>query len=375
MTEIIETDRVEAKRIARLLETLRSKGVPAYVVTKGSDIKYLTGFTGEYGTAVLVVSDAGRHLVTDGRFESQAAREVGDVAEVHVYRKWTKGAVSNYFTVAGDILADLGVAEAGVVAADLSLAAYGDLSEHARGVRLVQVEDLVAPLRMIKSGEELDAIRQACKISMLSFYALLDSIRPGVTEREVAAELEHQFHLHGGDGYCFDTIVASGPQHGACPHSTVSDRKLESGDFVTIDFGTYYHGYCSDITRTLVLGKARDARLREIWDIVQGAKDAAEAALAPGASLAAVSCAATDYVRARGYDVPHGIGHGFGLDIHEAPNVSPRSEVVASPGMVHTIEPGIYVPELGGVRQEDDYLVTENGFERLTFITDKLIEL
>ena len=363
-----------ANRIERLLSSLSEKGIEAYVVTKGSDIKYLTGFTGEYGVSVLVVSPKGNHFVTDGRFESQAQTEIGDQAEVHVYMKWD-ARPANYYTCAGDILHEMGVEEASFVASDLTVADHADLVEHAEGVRLVPGDDLVAPLRMIKDADELATIRKACQISMRSFYGLLDSIKPGVTEIDVANELEYQFRSRGGQGFCFETIVASGPDNGACPHATASNRKLEAGDFVTIDFGTYYGDYCSDITRTVVLGKAKEPKLYEIWKIVEEAKELGASMLEPGITYAEVSNAINKYVNDHGYTIPHGVGHNFGLDIHEAPFMGPRTNIPEQPGMVHTIEPGIYVPGLGGVRQEDDYLITENGAERLTYITDHLIEL
>lgn len=362
------------QRLERLVAAMRADGLEALVVSKGSDVKYLTGFTGEYGTAVLVVTWDGAYFVTDGRFESQASDEVASKAEVHVYQKWDDRPAS-YFTCAGDILRERQIAEAGFVASDVTVSGHADLAEHAVGVELKLVRDYVSEIRMIKDANELVLIRKACQISMRSFYAVLDFIKPGVTEIDVANELERQFRSRGGEGACFDTIVASGPINGACPHATVSSRALEYGDFVTIDFGTYYQGYCSDITRTVVIGKAREPQLYEAWRIVNEAKQLGASMLAPGVTYAEISNAINDYVKQRGYSIPHGVGHNFGLDIHEAPFMGPRNTTAERPGMVHTIEPGIYLPGIGGVRQEDDYLITEDGCERLTYITDHLIEL
>ena len=363
-----------ANRIERLLKALPDLDVEALVVTRGSDIRYLTGFTGEYGISVLVVREAGCLFVTDGRFEAQAAAEVGGQAEVRIVKRWG-GEPATYFTCTGDALRELGVSSAGIVAADLSLSDYEELAAHATGVALKRVANPVAPIRMIKDADELARIRRACQISMRSFYALLDFIRPGVTEAQVANELDRQFHAHGAQGPCFATIVASGPDNGACPHSTVSDRKLELGDFVTIDFGCRYAGYCSDITRTLVLGLSPRPELYQIWNVVQGAKDLGASMLGPGVSIKEVSAAVTGYIADRGYTMPHSVGHGIGIDIHEEPFMGRADDLAEAPGMVHTVEPGIYIPGLGGVRQEDDYLITEGGVERLTYITDHLIEL
>lgn len=196
-----------------------------------------------------------------------------------------------------------------------------------------------------------------------------------MTEIDVANELECQFRSRGGSGFCFETIVASGPDSGACPHATASSRVIEQGDFVTLDFGTYFDGYCSDITRAVVLGRPKEPQLLKVWDIVEQAKELGASMLRPGVTYAEVSNAVNAYVEERGYSIPHGVGHNFGLDIHEAPFMGPANTTPEQSGMCHTIEPGIYLPGIGGVRQEDDYLITEDGCERLTYITDHLIEL
>lgn len=360
-------------RIARLRETMGREGIEAYVITKGSDIKYLTGFTGEYGTCVAVLTDTELHVITDGRFEKQISEEV-PAATAHLYGQDEKKTRS-YFQCAGYVLTTLGVAKAAFVPADLSYADYLDLDKLSEGVELTPVKDHVADIRAIKDAGEIEFIKHACKISMASFYALLDVLEPGITEVDVANELEYQFRSRGGEGFCFETIVASGPENGACPHATASKRVLESGDFVTIDFGTYYEGYCSDITRTVVLGKAKEPKLYDFFKIVSEAKQAAADILRPGVTYAEVNAAGVGVVEAAGYKIPHGLGHNFGLDIHEQPYLGPANQTVETPGMVHTIEPGIYLPGIGGVRQEDDYLITEDGYERLTYITDHLIEL
>ena len=360
-------------RIAKLRAALKADGIEAFVVTKGSDIKYLTGFTGEYGVSVLVITDTDQHFVTDGRFATQAAEEVPGFT-VTVYQKWDERPAT-YYTCAGDILAKLGVATAHFVPGDISYGDYADLDEHAAGVELKPAKDYLAEIRAVKDAGEIETIKQACQISMRSFYAILDKIKPGVTEIDVANALEYEFRSRGGSGFCFETIVASGPNNGACPHATVSDRKLEYGDFVTIDFGTRYHDYCSDITRTVVIGKAKEPKLYDVFKIVTEAKQAGQDMLKPGVTYAEISNTINGVVESYGYKIPHGPGHNFGLDIHEAPFLGPLNQTKQQPGMVHTIEPGIYLPGVGGIRQEDDYLITEDGYERLTYITDHLIEL
>lgn len=361
------------ERVEKLKRNLAADGIENFIITKGTDVEYLTGFSGGDGVTVLVLTPAKDYFVTDGRYETQVKEEV-PTFEAHIYKKWTKDP-SNYYTCAGDIIAEAGIKEAALVTDDITFSAYQDLAGHAKGCELKPVKDYVAELRCIKDEGELALIKRACKISMKSFYALLDTIQPGVTEREVSNELEHLFHTHGGTSLAFDNIVASGPVNGACPHATVSDRVIEEGDFVTIDFGTRYNRYCSDITRTMVVGKAAKPEMYKIWETVQKAKDTGAAMIRPGVTFAEASNAINKVVEDAGYKIPHGVGHNLGLDIHEAPFMGARTDIEMKPGMVFTIEPGIYVPGVGGVRQEDDYLITEDGAERLTYITDHLIEL
>ncbi|OLA17000.1 MAG: hypothetical protein BHW14_01125 [Coprococcus sp. 43_8] len=242
-----------------------------------------------------------------------------------------------------------------ICGADLTFDDYQDLVSQAPDTKFVSEGSYVEPLRAIKTPEEIETIEQACRISERSFYALLDVIKPGVTEIDIANELEYQFRRN-------------------C-HATASDRKIQLGDFVTIDFGTYYHGYCSDITRTVAVGKAKDPELYKMFDVVRKAKDAGQNSLKPGMVMGELRDIIVKVVEDAGYHIPHGPGHNFGLDIHEQPYICTGSKVTLQPGMVHTIEPGIYIPGIGGVRQEDDFLITEDGYRRITNITDALITL
>ena len=358
-------------KLVRLKERIKEDGLDGLVVSKGSDIKYLTGFSGEYGVAVLVVTPEKDYFVTDSRFEYQASLEVPE-CEVTVFGS---GHGYSYFTTVGEVIHKAGLKKVGIMQDEISHFSYQVLVSKAPKVEYVQAEPYLAQLRMIKTEEEIELIKTACNISERSFYALLDTIKPGITEIDIANELEYQFRRHGGSGFCFETIVASGPDHGANCHARPSLRKLLTGDFITIDFGTYYNGYCSDITRTVALGQPKEKELLKIYQTVSKAKETAEALLKEGVVMKDLDHAARGVIEKEGYKLVHGLGHGIGLDIHEIPFLNKEGEYRLEAGVVHTIEPGIYVPGVGGVRIEDDYLITQEGAERITNITNTLIVL
>nr|WP_314461583.1 Xaa-Pro peptidase family protein [uncultured Clostridium sp.] len=357
------------KRLQTVLDIMKRNGRDGLVISKGTDIKYLTGFSGEYGTAVLLLTENTCYFVTDSRFAYQAEQETTGL-EVVVY-----GAGLNYFGQVGQLVADCQLTHCAFFGSDLSYDNYQDMLLKAPQTKFIREESYVDDLRAVKTPEEIEIIQEACRISERSFYALLDVIKPGVTEIDIANELEYQFRSRGGSGFCFETIVASGPNNGANCHATASARKIEMGDFVTIDFGTYYHGYCSDITRTVAVGKAKTPELYKMFDVVRRAKDAGEKSLKPGLAMSELHQNIFGVVENGGYTIPHGPGHSFGLEIHEYPYIGNKSTYRLKPGVIHTIEPGIYIPGIGGVRQEDDYLITEDGYQRLTNITDALITL
>jgi Xaa-Pro aminopeptidase len=238
----------------------------------------------------------------------------------------------------------------------------------AGAVQLVPLTTELRGLRRLKSEDELRALERAAELNERAFAAVLPLIRPGIRESEVALELEIALRRFGGEEKSFDFIVASG-ERGAMPHGVASDRSLRAGELVTIDFGTRYGGYCSDETVTLAIGEV-SAELRRIYDLVLEAHDRAIDAVQPGVALSAIDTVARELITAAGYGpcFGHGLGHGVGLEIHEAPVVSQRGEDVAAENMVITIEPGIYVEGLGGVRIEDTVVVTPEGCRRLTRI-------
>lgn len=359
------------KRRKEVEKRIREEGLDGLIVSKGSDIKYLTGFTGEYGVAVLVITPDKNYFITDSRFEYQASLEVPD-CQVEVCGS---GHGYNFYTRVGEIINKAKAHKVGIMMDEITYSAYQSLKMKSAETEYVQAKPYIANLRMAKDSDEIEIIKKSCSISEKSFYALLDRIKPGATEIDIANELEYQFRNHGGSGFCFQTIIASGPDNGANCHARPGMRKLQTGDFITIDFGTYYEDYCSDITRTVALGQPKEKELIKIYKLVKEAKEAAKSVIRKGISSKEVDNAARSIIEREGYKLPHGLGHGFGLDIHELPFFNTYSTSILEAGVIHTIEPGIYVPGVGGVRIEDDYIITENGAEQLTNITNELIIL
>ena len=244
-----------------------------------------------------------------------------------------------------------------------------------KGIELKPLNDVLMKPRQIKTPEEIELLRQAEHIGDLAFEDILGILKPGMTELEVAAELEYSMKKHGAEGFSFDTIAASG-KNSSMPHAIPSEKKLENGDFLTMDFGCIYKGYCSDMTRTVCIGKASDEQ-KKIYNIVLSAQLAVLENLKPGMMCKDVDRIARDYITAQGYGeyFGHGLGHGVGLYIHESPAFNTRDTSIVKAGMIETDEPGIYLPNKFGVRIEDMILITEDGCEPLAHSPKNLIEL
>ena len=242
-------------------------------------------------------------------------------------------------------------------------------------VVLSPAQALLRELRAAKSPAEQEKMRAAQRITDAVFAEMLDFIEPGMTEKRVAAELTYRQLLHGADGNSFDPIVVSGAKS-SMPHGVPGENVIRKGDFLTMDFGCVYNGYCSDMTRTVVLGAASEKQ-QEIYNTVLRAQEAALAALRPGLSGMEIDAVARDIIKEAGYGdcFGHGLGHSVGLEIHESPNCNMRDQRILKPGMLMTVEPGIYVKDFGGVRIEDMVVITEDGYENLAHSEKKLIEL
>lgn len=336
--------------------------VDAIVFFNMRNVRYLSGFTGSDGVVVLG-SDCCWFL-TDSRYTTQATLEV-TACQSREYRVKLDGVV--------ELLVEQGFRRVGFEAEHLTVATLHSLVEKLPSVDFVPIGDELAQLRVVKSAAELDLLAEAARIASESLLASLDYLVAGAAERDFARELEFAIRRAGGDEKSFDFIVASG-ERGALPHGRASEKTIACGELVTIDFGTVFNGYHSDETATVAVGEP-DQRQREIYALVKEAHDRALAAVRPGVELRMLDRLARDTIAERGYGsyFGHGLGHGVGLEVHEKPVVSPRSEGVAEEGMVFTIEPGIYIPGWGGVRIEDTVAVTADGYRLLTKVPKELL--
>lgn len=342
------------KRVDALRELMKKDELDAFLVTSPYNLRYLTGFTGTTGLAVITQKNA--YFVTDFRYTEQAANQCEGYQ-----------IVKNVGPIFEEILPLLKQDNAQSVAFEethISFAEYANLQEliAMNGIDLVPVSGMVESLREIKDQSEIDTIQEACRITDAAFDHILGFIKPGMTEIQVANELDFYMRSLGATGVSFDTIVASG-ERSAMPHGVASHKEIEQGDFVTIDFGCYYNGYVSDMTRTFSMGEPKEAILKDIYQIVLDAHLAVEDATRPGLTGKQLDAVARDYIKAHGYgdQFGHSTGHGIGLEIHEAPMISMRSDYTLVEGNTITDEPGIYLPGIGGVRIENDMLLTKDG--------------
>ena len=354
-------------RRQRLTDRLRAHGLEALIITRPPNVRYLTGFTGSNGQ-VVVARDGPAVFLTDGRYEEQARHEVPDL-DLAVYRQ-------GYPRPLLDACRTLGARRAGFERRGLTYDDWTQLDEGADGLELIPTGHEVETLRRVKDADELGLIALAQSFSDLVFdrVALNGGLRAGVTERQVARDMETQM-LHAGTERAFEPIVAFG-DHAAEPHHRPTDRELTTGDVVKLDFGAVAVGYHSDMTRTLAFGEP-DPRLREIRDVVAAANQAGIDAVRPGKSTVEVDAAARTVVVDAGYGdaFPHGLGHGVGLEIHEDPFLRWHTGVELEQGMVVTIEPGVYIPGLGGVRIEDMVEVAADGSRTMPRSSKELIVL
>ncbi len=352
-------------RIARFREAMANAHCDALVVTHHPNVRYLCGFTGSAG--VLLVG-AKNYLFTDGRYAEQAASEVVGAKVVIA-----KGPA---LIAAAKQAARMKRGKLGVEAEHLSVVAYDAIADALpKEIRLVATRGTVEALRTIKELAEIDLMHAAIELGCDLLPVAQKAIRPGVKEVEVAAKIEFAARKRGAAAMSFETIVASGPRS-ALPHGIASDAPIPASGFVVLDYGVILHGYCSDMTRTVHIGRA-DQEERDLYRAVLDAQMAAIAACAPGVRLAEVDAAARNVLKKTKLDkfFTHSTGHGVGLEIHEPPRVAQGQKEVLRPGMVITIEPGIYQAGKRGIRIEDMVAITDNGYELLTAARKELIEI
>ncbi len=347
-------------RAPRLRATFAGAGVDALLVTRLPNVRYLTGFTGS--AAVLLISADGLIFVTDGRYQEQSREQLA-AAGVDARIVIAPTSASQRDALAPEVAA---LARLGLEAHGVTWAQQRTYAEWFDPAELVPTDGLVEAQRRVKEPGEVARIRAACAIADDALAELLPTLAFSPTEREFALQLEFAMRRRGASGNSFDPIVASGP-NGAKPHARPTDRAIGRGELVVIDFGCIVDGYCSDMTRTVSVGDP-GPEARRVWDVVAASQRAGRDAVHAGAECAAVDRASRDVIDAAGWGetFAHGTGHGVGLEIHEAPRVAKTASGTLEVGAVVTVEPGVYLPGVGGVRIEDTLVVTADGAEALT---------
>ncbi|HEX2912629.1 MAG TPA: Xaa-Pro peptidase family protein [Chloroflexia bacterium] len=359
------TERLQAFRSVLANQNIALDGL---FITKPENRAYLSGFTGSFG--YLLVTNQAAILFTDGRYVEQAAAQAPGWEIIRLQRPFEESVVPE--------LKRLEVARLGFEADHLSFNEYQFWTSKTEKTEWIPTTGLLAQLRQRKGQEEVTAIKRAIEISEKAFEHLLGLLQPGLTERDAAAELEYAMRKYGADAIAFDTIVASGSR-GALPHGRASDKKLEAGEFITFDFGARWEGYNADITRTVFLGAGQkpDNRQVQVYNLVKEAQLAGiEAVQAGTPANTADSVVRIIFEKAKMLEYYlHSTGHNLGREVHEAPFLTPSDTTLLEPGMVLTVEPGLYISDWGGVRIEDDLLVTETGVEVLPHLSKDLIVL
>ncbi len=353
-------------RLAAVRLRMEKADLPALLVSQITNIRWLTGFTGTNGFVLLTQTDA--LFATDSRYVEQAKSQVHGFVH-HLLPTSAPEEVTA-------ILEKAGASRIGFEAESVNCALYRKYREKLPpAIDLVPTEGIVDGLRMVKDAVEIEKTQAACRIADNAFDHILAYIKPGANERDVMLELEWFMRKERRADVAFDTIVASGPRS-ALPHGRAAERVMEVGDFVTLDFGAKLDGYNSDITRTVVLGEPTTEQ-RKVYQIVLDALRISIDAIRPGAQGKVVDAIGRDFIAHAGYGdyFGHGLGHSLGLNVHDGPGLSKTSEVTLANGMIITVEPGIYIPDWGGVRIEDDVVVNDDSPRVLTTSPRDLISL
>ena len=352
------------QRLRLLRRRIRRWKTSALLVTNARDVRYLSGFVGDDSWALVPAGTGRVHLLSDFRFQEQIQREAPHTI-AHIRRKSLGDELVH-------VCETLGLRRIGLQSAYVTVAQRKDLEKKLGIRRIKDVNDGLLEQRAVKDRSEVARIRKAAMIQQEAFRRVRRKLKTGMTEQHVAALLDYEMRTLGADGPGFPTIVAAGA-NASLPHAVAGKTKLKRGQPVLFDWGACYQGYCADMTRVLVMGRM-PARLREIYKVVLDAQLAAIEAIRPDVRCRDVDAAARRIIDKAGYgeQFGHALGHGLGLDIHERPVLAQRARGRLQPGHVVTVEPGIYLPGLGGVRIEDDVLVTARGRKVLTDLPKSL---
>ena len=353
-------------QLERLREAMASANVEAVLINSSTNLFWLTGFTGSFGYVILTGSEA--RFITDSRYAVQAKEQVTNMPIVSFSTPKTG------MQVLKEELDGMGVSKISFESVTVTCAQLAQFEEKVLGIEWSPAGELIENVRMIKSPEEVKLIKAACVLTDAGFDHIKRLVQVGVTEFEIQLELEFFFRRNGAT-CAFEPIIVSGP-NSARPHGKATEKPLEEGDLVTFDFGAKLGGYCADMTRTVVVGKASD-KTRDIYETVLRAQLACLEMMKPGVVAEAVDAKAREVFGEKGWaeNFGHGLGHGLGILVHDTGRLGIGSKTVLEPGQIWTVEPGIYFEGFGGCRIEDDVLVTETGIEIFNHTTKELLEL
>ncbi|WP_226667584.1 M24 family metallopeptidase [Metabacillus litoralis] len=352
-------------KLEKMRNRFKELSIDGLLITSNYNRRYMTGFTGTAGIAV--ISEDRAVFITDFRYTEQAAKEI-DGFEIVQH-------TGSIVEEVAKVVEELGIKKLGFEQDHLTYQSYSLYHNALKNLEFIPVSGAVEKLRLIKSSAEIKILKEATEIADAAFKHILTFVKTGIKEIDVANELEFFMRKNGAVSSSFDIIVASG-YRSALPHGVASNKEIEKGDFVTLDFGAYYKGYCSDITRTFAVGEPSD-ELKKIYATVLEAQLRGMNGIKPGMTGKEADALTRDYIKEQGYGeyFGHSTGHGLGMEVHEGPALSFKSDTILETGMVVTVEPGIYVAGLGGVRIEDDTVITETGNESLSHSPKDLIIL
>lgn len=343
-------------RLKNLRNELTKIDLQAIFINKKEDVFYFSSFKGDDTFLFITLDNA--YIITDFRYIEQAKKEAFSFELIRTE--------NNLWDRLNDIIFHEKISHIGIQEQYISLNSYKNYTSNLHEITFVEIDNIPKKLRMKKTSQELSCIRDAVKVADDAFSHIINNIQVGMTEKEISLELEYFMRNNNASGVSFETIVASGVRS-CMPHGVASDKIIEYGDTITLDYGAIYNNYCSDMTRTIFVGEP-NKQILKIYDIVKSAQLQAIENTKPGVTVGDIDKAARDIIIDSGYGnyFGHSVGHGVGLEVHELPSVSPKNDTVLESGMVITIEPGIYLPNVGGVRIEDMLTVGKTSSEILT---------
>lgn len=348
----------------KLNKILEKLNLDALLLTDYYNKRYFTGFTGSSGKALITRNK--KYFISDSRYTEQATKQVSKYGFEYIEDN------GRSYDIFVEIAKDENIKNLGIDESSLTYTEYINIKNNFNFSNLINSSKELLNARKIKTNDEILKIKKAIKISEEALLETIKDIKPGLSEIEVAAMLEYNQRKRGAEKTSFDTIVASG-YRSSMPHGVASNKIIQKNELITIDYGCYYDGYISDITRTFFIGDEIEDRMYEIYETVRKANELGISLIKPGIKASDIDKAVREFMKEDAKYFGHSLGHSYGLEVHESPLLSSRDDTILLPGMTLTVEPGIYIPNYAGVRIEDDIVVTEKGYEVLTSLDKKLL--